>query len=474
MHKMFVMAFACRIVFVVFGGVVFAFESRAADAVALSREDMVASVKPSVVRIVQRVTGTATIPALRIDVKRKTVVVDASKPARTIPINEMTSGSGFVVSSDGLIATNAHVVSLVTVKMDVVTETVLPALYDGALALNESEMAGFLADQEAVFDWSKDIFEYVSTQSVFDVRQEVVVLASSSDRENFEENVKNGFPAEVAVSNDRFYDDDDDVALIRIDQRDMPTLSLGLSDRLSVGKQVFIFGFPATAEFNRHNVSESTFTQGSVNAVKNSEKKAFAIFQTDAKVSEGSSGGPLVDEDGMVLGMVSFQSGRFDGASGDSFAFALPIERIRRLLDEQNIVPEVSPYREHFVRGATWLAERRCDDALGAFALARVKNEAFSVDRFIEPYRKRCEAFVASGQSRDSWKSRALFAFGALSWSARWAIGVVTIFGLSLCFVLWWLVREVEKEERIIRLLEKRLEERLRMSDPNERAERSR
>lgn len=423
----------------------------------LNKEDVVAITKPSVVRVAQHVKGSATIPALTINLKDWTVVVDPSRPSRTVSVDETLSGSGFIVSSDGYIVTNSHVVSLQTTKIDVMTNIVLPAMYDSALALNEEEANKVFQDEEATFEFSKKVFKYVSSHSTFDVKQDIVVLNPSSRKEKFTDLIAEGFPVQVVNVNDNFYEDEKDVALIKIDQSNLPTLSLGHSDNLNVGKQVSIFGFPATAEFNQRNPLESTFTQGVVSALKDSESKDFKVFQTDAKVSEGSSGGPLVDDEGHVVGIITFQTGQLQQASGDNFAFAIPIEMANAMIADNHVNIVMGEYGRQVKQGLMALHSKHCIDALRDFGDATQVNEAFDVNRFIAPYSARCNLLIASGQSIDTLQSRVKNFVTGVS-SLMWlALGMSIIFACSLGFVIWWLIREVNKEEREIHTLEKRL-----------------
>lgn len=429
----------------------------AEEASPLGREEIVALIKPSVVRIAQHVKGTATIPAFKIDLKDWSVSVDSSRPPQIIPIDETFSGSGFVVSSDGYIVTNSHVVSLQTTKIDVIANAVMPAMYESAFALDQDEADAFFRDDEAAFRFSKRVFEYASGQSVFSVEQTLVVLDPASQKEKFEDLMTEGFPARVISVNDRFYDDDKDVALIHIDQENLPTVFLGDSSDLNVGKQISIFGFPATAEFNARNPLESTFTQGVVSALKDSENKDFKVFQTDAKVSEGSSGGPLVGDDGKVSGIVTFQTDQLRKDSGDSFAFALPVEMIRSMLSESGVSLKVSPYGDHLVSGFSLSDKKRCLDALNEFDAARKEGGVFDVSRYVAPSIARCRILIDSGQSLDTMKSRVTHFVEGTDVSTRFAVGIAGVFGASLCFVIWWLIREVRREEREIHALERRL-----------------
>lgn len=431
----------------------------AQDNTSISKEDMVALTKPSVVRIAQHVKGTATLPALTIDLKNWSVAVDESRPSQTMPVDELLSGSGFIVSSDGYIVTNSHVVSLQTTKIDMMTNVVMPAMYDGAAALNEEESKKVFEDDNATFEFSKKVFEFVLAHSTFDVTQDISVLNPSSRKEKIDELITEGFPVKIISVNDHFYDDGKDVALIKIEQDNLPTVSLGTSDIINVGKQVSLFGFPSTAEFNQHNPLESTFTEGNVSALKDSENKDFKVFQTDAKVSEGSSGGPLVDDDGTVLGIVTFQTNQLQQNSGDNFAFAIPIEMARKMIDDANVHIQTSSYHGQLQQGIQAVQAKHCNNALTIFDAALDKNESFGVSRYIDPYRARCQLLVASGKSVDTVQSRIVNFFTEMSVSVRLIVGTIALLSLSLLCMMWWLIREVHKEETEIHVLEKRLQD---------------
>jgi serine protease Do len=119
-----------------------------------------------------------------------------------------------------------------------------------------------------------------------------------------------------------------DIAVLKIDARELPTVRIGDSDALSVGDYVLAIGAPFGLE--------ETATAGIVSA------KARALpgdgyvpfIQTDAAVNPGNSGGPLFDASGAVVGINSqiySNSGGFQGVS-----FAIPINLARQV--EEQIV----------------------------------------------------------------------------------------------------------------------------------------
>lgn len=140
---------------------------------------------------------------------------------------------------------------------------------------------------------------------------------------------KNGeeVPAHV-VSSERF----SDLALLKLEHvpKDAVVAKLGDSDQVEVGEQIFIVGAPVGMSY--------TLTVGHISARRVPQDLAIGfsqaeMFQTDAAINVGNSGGPMFDMAGSVIGIVSHiisKSGGFEG-----LGFAATIESARRLLLDQ-------------------------------------------------------------------------------------------------------------------------------------------
>tara|TARA_R110002012_G_scaffold23885_3_gene80606 strand:+ start:11003 stop:12427 length:1425 start_codon:yes stop_codon:yes gene_type:complete len=110
-----------------------------------------------------------------------------------------------------------------------------------------------------------------------------------------------------------------DVALLKIDASDLPTLSLGDSDELKVGEWVAAIGSPFGFD---HSV-----TAGIVSAINRTlPRDAYVPFiQTDVAINPGNSGGPLFNLDGQVVGINSQIFTRSGGFMGLSFAIPINV-----------------------------------------------------------------------------------------------------------------------------------------------------
>jgi Do/DeqQ family serine protease len=149
--------------------------------------------------------------------------------------------------------------------------------------------------------------------------------------------IENHAHIEVSLEDARIYkalivgsDPATDIALLKIDAEDLPTLSFGDSDQLKIGEWVIAVGNPFQLS--------STVTAGIVSAKArniNILNQAFAIesfIQTDAVVNPGNSGGALVNQKGELVGIntaIVTESGRFEG-----YSFAIPSNLVLKVIQD--------------------------------------------------------------------------------------------------------------------------------------------
>ena len=138
---------------------------------------------------------------------------------------------------------------------------------------------------------------------------------------------------EVALTDGRAFegrlvgsDPANDLAVVRIDTRDLPVAELGNSSELRVGQTVIAIGNPfglaggpsvtvgVVSALNRHILAERVYED---------------LIQTDASINPGNSGGPLLDLTGKVVGI---NTANIPGAQG--IGFAIPINTAKAVLDD--------------------------------------------------------------------------------------------------------------------------------------------
>jgi serine protease Do len=122
-------------------------------------------------------------------------------------------------------------------------------------------------------------------------------------------------------------DEKTDIAVIKIDAKDLPVVQLGDSDAVRVGQFAFAIGAPFKLDY--------TFTYGVVSGKGRSKLLATSGYsisdylQTDASINPGNSGGPLCDIDGRVIGMNTLINGINRG-----LGFAIPSNMAKEIGDE--------------------------------------------------------------------------------------------------------------------------------------------
>ena len=122
-----------------------------------------------------------------------------------------------------------------------------------------------------------------------------------------------------------------DLAVIKVNAGDLPTVAWGDSTKLKPGQTVLAFGSP-------FGYFQFSVTRGIVSAVNrpnpysDDARKPGGFIQTDAAINPGNSGGPLVDAHGELVGINTFiisNNGAFAGAG-----FAIPSQIVKTTTDQ--------------------------------------------------------------------------------------------------------------------------------------------
>jgi hypothetical protein len=117
-----------------------------------------------------------------------------------------------------------------------------------------------------------------------------------------------------------------DVAVIKVHGNNFRTVPLGNSDRLQVGEEVVAIGNPLSLE--------SSVSNGIVSGIRTIEEEGGKLLQITAPISPGSSGGPLFNMTGEVVGITTFKV-----QGGENLNFAIPINDVKPML--QSTLPKV-------------------------------------------------------------------------------------------------------------------------------------
>lgn len=445
--------------------------SSSSTAVVLSEEELANITKPAVVRIINHVYGTTTLVLdFKIDILNQKIIPTTPEKGDPVPFDLYFSGSGFIITPDGNIVTNSHVISKEIGILDEGARILASTLaLSVASKMTEKELNKFYEisttkeGSKKFIEFGDEIRKRIKEKSILEIHNSVTVLDSLSSKVFEEENISkkesslekvkkfvdNGFPAKIVSINEDYKNDNRDVAIIKIEKSNLPSIpfiSVKKDPVLSVGQRIFTFGFPANADILDkigNNYLESTFTSGMVNSFKDSTKKDFKIIQTDAKISSGSSGSPVINQNGEIVGIMDMTTSKDSQSSGDSFAFALPLDPIEKMLQTAKIEPEKGNLYKHFVQGNQYVSEKHCSLALKEFSLAQDIDKDFYTVDFISPYIEKCKKMQADKISIDSEFDQ--FKIFIKPWKNILLISVSLLFILIIIITVF--VRRIKKDE---------------------------
>lgn len=131
-----------------------------------------------------------------------------------------------------------------------------------------------------------------------------------------------------------------DVALLKIDGKNFPYLKLGNSDDLEIGEWSIALGNPfGLFDINQKpTVTVGVISNTNVNLGLQDGRNYRGMVQTDAAISSGNSGGPLLNANGEVVGINSTiysTATSYGGEAGSiGLGFAIPVNKVKKIVDD--------------------------------------------------------------------------------------------------------------------------------------------
>lgn len=291
-------------------------------------------------------------------------------------------GSGFIVSPDGYILTNAHVVY----EKD---EDVKQALMEQFVQWGAKEFPKYhtrlgldpwpatRADVEELRGQVKQYFE------VKNIKREVKAHTGKS----LSGVVKGGIGIIADVRKVSPWEEKD-IAVVKIEGRNLPTVVLGDSDKMREQDRVTVIGFPASPTLHpllaEESIYESSVTAGIISARKKMPDGS-TVLQTDATIVGGNSGGPAFNEQGEVIGLASFGTPRQDPREPPlvpGFNFLRPSNVAKQFLQEMGVQNVQGSTDEHYKKGLEFFWRAKYKEAIEEFeAVVRlVPGHAYAQD----------------------------------------------------------------------------------------------
>jgi len=297
-------------------------------------QKMAYGVKPAVVRVnaystAQFLYSTASLQQVEKLLRESGFAVSARAAGGplTVETGAGGSGSGFIIDPSGYILTSGHVVTPLS-DVEVMKRELLR---NGAIAA--------LVDQFPVDTlrtlYRGDVLDRYINLLTADAKLEQIQVVREVE-------LSNGVraPYELRTYSPPLGERGTDIAVLKIERSNLPTLQLGDSDLVHLQEPIWVIGYPAVASttdeviggwLSRESDLEATFNPGTITSLKRDVSNT-PVFQTNVAIYRGNSGGPAVDRDGKVIGISTWGH-----TAAEQIKFLVPINLARTLLAQQNV-----------------------------------------------------------------------------------------------------------------------------------------
>lgn len=308
-------------------------------------------------------------------------------------------GTGFFITADGYVATNCHLIDREDAFIR--RQFILAAfrqITEASIAALENSWATHFTEQQRslLYNTYASVYSRLFTIILNDLKKTLYVVYRSDDGYRRSDTVKK--VADVVVKGQPM--PGKDIAILKIRGTDMPVLRLADPSMPQVGEQLYVYGFPGPVTNNDFvsaaSAIEPTLTTGIVSAIKQSVGN-WPVIQMDANINHGSSGGPVCNEKGEVVGLTTFGSIENTGGLAAGLNFAVPVAILNEYIDSAGIDPEPGSATRHFTHALTYYDQRRYSAALEEFQEVQKLNRHYPG---IYDYIADCQEMVKDGKGR--------------------------------------------------------------------------
>ncbi|MBI2017426.1 trypsin-like peptidase domain-containing protein [Candidatus Daviesbacteria bacterium] len=318
-------------------------------------------------------------------------------------------GSGFVVNEKGIVATNGHVVKiypeegLITnllhdgnkaFSMDLIKGIYISKGQNPTISqieefyreinLNPQYLDRFLTEIFRLID-NKIISINISNEKYYvNVGNEpikangntIIPSATTYTAKIIDSNYPNKYSYDAIINKN--YKRGADVAILQIENTDLfPALKLENVENLREGVEIIIAGYPTLVEgqedpraaISYKTSTKPTITRGIISAIKE-DLSGKTVFQTDASIDHGNSGGPAFNLLGDVIGIATFS---VESQSGN-FNFLREAGELKELMSKNNIDNELDKISSLWREGLSNFRSYRFGQALKIFKEVEVLN----------------------------------------------------------------------------------------------------
>jgi S1-C subfamily serine protease/rhodanese-related sulfurtransferase len=348
-------------------------------AAAASVQETLPRAKPAVVHVTAEVKAEA--------------VVDCGRGPVTIsPTPYVQTGTGWFVDGRGFLVTNAHVVDPAHRRPDWVLKELKENAVEEACVLPVLRARGLAP--RARSEVEERIRRRVSLDSVTLAPSARLIVLLSNGASFTAEVVKFDPPPLLDRRGQPSPGSGRDLALLRVETGTYPALALAARTP-NLGDPIHVLGYPIVVGDHellpRANRRDPSATTGRISGFKKGASGQ-SLIETDAAASYGSSGGPAVNEDAAVVGVMMFisltRTGRVDQVPG--FNFLIPAAEVSAFLRDTEVRPGQSVFSRAWAQGIAAQFQGRHAAALEKFREAdRLQPKLLEVERLIEDMEQR-------------------------------------------------------------------------------------
>jgi S1-C subfamily serine protease len=289
-------------------------------------------------------------------------------------------GTGFFLTGDGYVATNCHLIDrdngfirrqFILSAFQQITDASITALENSwATTFNEQQ-------RSLLYNTYASVYSRLFSMILYGLKKDIYVVYRS-DREDKGPGTEKKLAAIVRKGQPM---PGKDVAILKIETNgEMPVLAVADNRLPRVGEQLFVYGYPGPVTNNDFLAAESaiepTLTSGIVSAVKHSVG-GWPLIQMDANINHGSSGGPVCNEKGEVVGLTTFGSLENTGGLAAGLNFAVPVAILGEYLDTAGVIPRLSNASRLFSQAVSFYDKGHYKAALRKFLEVKGLNNAY-------------------------------------------------------------------------------------------------
>jgi S1-C subfamily serine protease len=241
-------------------------------------------------------------------------------------------GSGLLYRPDGYLITNGHVAQWANVKDNNAAAArmnqAIPCLAKEVLKGVQAKAGRQLTQEE-----NDDVLGQVA-QAIKAGRVRIGVPSLRVMLDN-----GSSYQGEIKAYSDPISEGGKDIAIIKVDGRNLPTVALGTSDGINVGDPITVVGYPGDAIISEHSILVPTVTNGRISAVNKQDYKGTPVLQSEATINHGNSGGPAFDASGRVVGIATYTAKEASGLN-----FFVPIDTALEFVRQAGAQPARGPF----------------------------------------------------------------------------------------------------------------------------------